>query len=72
MESNTEKAKSHFYTSSQISSYLYEPFYNLASLNYHTLGNTEASLISLKKSLECFPGHHVSKNMLEQITVSLI
>ena len=60
-------AKGHLESSTHLSSHLYEPFYNLAVVNFEHEGDIQASYHNVNKSLNCFPGHDASLELKKRI-----
>ncbi|KAF4652135.1 Tetratricopeptide repeat protein 8 [Perkinsus olseni] len=68
---NTELAKSLFQSSISADGSLYEPSYN-ASLMYHVEGNVQECLDNLNASLDKFPGHTDSNELMETLKERLM
>lgn len=63
---NNEQAKSNFLKACKNTEYLFEPYYNFAIRRYKE-GNKEEAYKFAKKSLEIFPAHFESKDLINKI-----
>lgn len=63
---NNEAAKSHFSTAQNLAPHLYEPAYNAALIAFRQ-GNLEEARRFADASLEAYPDHAESKEVIEQI-----
>ncbi|KAL7638214.1 UNVERIFIED_CONTAM: hypothetical protein RMT77_011839 [Armadillidium vulgare] len=63
---NLETARAFFMTASSLAPHLFQSFYNHAFLANKT-GDLQTSYVVIKKSLEVFPEHHDSKELLKSL-----
>jgi tetratricopeptide repeat protein 8 len=68
---NYEQAKSNFLLACKSTDFTFEPYYNYAAMRYKQ-GDKEESLKFAKKSIEIFPDHFESKELVDKISKALL
>lgn len=68
---NFEQAKSNFLRSCNITDFSFEPYYNYSVLRYKQ-GDKEEAFKFAKKSVEIFPSHFESKELINKITNEIL
>ncbi|KAG1674550.1 Tetratricopeptide repeat protein 8 [Nymphon striatum] len=66
LSGNRNQAQAYLQSSNSIGPHLFEPLYNQARI-YEEIGNIELSFSTIQKSMEIFPEHHDSKNLLQRL-----
>ena len=63
---NVDQARSNFYTASRLAPHMFEPYFNGALLAFK-LGDFQESFELVSKSLEAFPDHSDSAELMRQL-----
>lgn len=65
-----EQARSNFQVAERLAPHLFEPMYNNALIAYD-IGDYESSYEAIQRSLEVYPGHEDSQDLLNQLNALL-